>query len=530
MNTSTLSVIALLSPVTFALIALISGKWNGYQLPLLKKMSVYVSALNIVLAGICAFLVIRFGLLQTELLGVQELGLSLRLDPLSVTMLGMIALLGFIVVRFSLNYLDGDNRQNLFLGRLAATIASVQLLVLSGNLASLWLAWVLTSLSLHQLLVFYPNRPRAVIAARKKFIVARFADASLLGAAALLYLQFGSGNLEVIFEGVKSGIASANTPAFLEAAAVLLAIAALLKSAQFPSHGWLVEVMETPTPVSALLHAGLLNAGPFLIVRMATVMNGATMAPNVLIVVGGFTALFASVTFLTQPSVKTALGYSSIAHMGFSLLMCGMGVYSAAMLHLVAHSFYKAHAFLSSGSVVEVVRASGVALPKRLGNPLRIAVSILIALCVYVGFSMLLGVNMNENLALLATGAIIVMGLSQIIVNTIDVEGQLMATMKACFLAMLVATAFFSLEAGSHYLLQSQLPESVAPSALTSVLILIILAAFGLVVVIQLFAPSLKGTAWGKKMAVHFRNGLYANALFDRMVGALYFSGNKEIR
>ena len=194
------------------------------------------------------------------------------------------------------NYMDGDDRQGSFIGRLAATIASVQLLVISGNLGLLFIAWVFTSVSLHRLLLFYSERPGAIIAARKKFILARIGDASLLAAITLLYNLFGSGNLEFIFSELRAGIAPENMLS-IEFAALFLALAALFKSAQFPTHGWLIEVMETPTPVSALLHAGLLNAGPYLIIRMAFVMDASFYAPLLLISIGGFTALFASVVF-----------------------------------------------------------------------------------------------------------------------------------------------------------------------------------------------------------------------------------------
>ena len=118
-------------------------------------------------------------------------------------MLGMIALLGFIIIKFSVNYLDGDQRQGAFIGRLSATIASVQLLVLSGNLGLLLISWILTGIALHRLLVFYRDRPGARFAAKKKFILARAGDLCLLVAVVLLYQHCGSGNLEVIFTSVK---------------------------------------------------------------------------------------------------------------------------------------------------------------------------------------------------------------------------------------------------------------------------------------------------------------------------------------
>lgn len=407
------------------------------------------------------------------------------------------------------------------MGRLAATIASVQWLVLSGNLGLLVLAWIMTSLSLHQLLVFYRERRGAVIAARKKFIVARLGDVSLVAAVVLLYREFGTGDLELIFTGLKSLLANGSVSMAIEGAALLIALAAILKSAQFPTHGWLIEVMETPTPVSALLHAGLLNAGPFLVTRMAFVMEGAGAASVALILFGGFTALFASVAFLTQPAVKTALGYSSVAHMGFMLLVCALGVYPAAMLHLVAHSFYKAHAFLSSGSVVESARASRIALPKRLGSPLRIGLSILVSMLIYLIFAYLWGIDPVREAALLATGAIVVMGLAQIIAPALDASGLKTATFRAALLALLVATAFFSLESAAHFLLRSQLPQLTQPGFLQLSLIIMVLIVYAAAVLWQILGPALPQQENMARLAVHFRHGFYANACFDRLVGAL---------
>ncbi len=529
MNQNFLAFVVLLSPLVFVLTAVISWFQPGIHPTLVKKVATASTVFSILIAAISGFFVANYGSLESPLIGIDQLGLSIRLDALSILMLMMIALIGFIVVRFSLNYLDGDTHHGAFIGRLAATIASVQLLVLSGNLALLFVSWVLTSMSLHRLLVFYKERPGAIIAARKKYIVARIGDACLLAAFVLLYSQFGTGNLELIFQEIQTSLASGSTMIGIEAVAVLLVLAALLKSAQFPTHGWLVEVMETPTPVSALLHAGLLNAGPFLIVRMAFVMEASTYAPLILITIGGFTALFASVVFLTQTSVKTALGYSSVAHMGFSLLTCGLGLYPAAMLHLVAHSFYKAHAFLSSGSVIEVIRASKVSSSTRIGSPFRIMLGILLALGLYAGFALAWGIDPQKELSLLALGGVIVMGLSRLFTSAIDSSGSLKLVLQASLLSVLVTLAFFPLESGSHYLLSSQLPELLTPSLMEIIVVSIILLAFGVAVFLQIIAPALSGNPYYQAMAIHLRNGLYANAVFDRMVRALY-SRNHESR
>ncbi|MEQ8239809.1 MAG: proton-conducting transporter membrane subunit [Cyclobacteriaceae bacterium] len=514
----TITLIPILAPFLlffYALVALIQPKAR-----LLKSTGAtqVFTALGILVSLISGFLVFQYGTLTSSLFGWNELGFSIRLDSLSITMLTMIALLGFIIVRFSMNYLDGDARKSVFLARMTATIASVELLVLSGNMFQLFVFWVITSICMHYLLVFYRDRPQAIAAARKKFIVARIGDASLLIATILIYLNFGTGDLTKIFEAVQN-TDFLNTQ--LTTATVFIALAAVFKSAQFPTHGWLIEVVETPTPVSSLLHAGLLNAGPFLIVRMGFLMSESSTASLMLIIIGGFTAMFASVVFLTQPTVKVSLGYSSVAHMGFSLLVCGFGVYSAALLHLVAHSFYKAHSFLSSGSVIDMVRAKKVLIPQRKGSLLRIILSITFSLGVYACFCYLWGIQPQEEFGLMAIGAVIVMGSSQIMVQTFDSNGTVSAMLQSAFMVILVAGLFFILEQGAHLLLQSQIPQAYVPNITIQVAVGIVILCFVILMLVQLAAPNLKRGAFGYQLGVHLRNGFYANVIFDRIVGSL---------
>ena len=517
MTTDPITLLALASPVAFVLVSLAAIRQPGPRPRLVERLSVGAAGLAIAVAAVAGWLVAQHGSLQSPTLGVAGIGLAIRLDALSVVIFGMIALLGFNIVRFSRTYLDGDPRQGVFLGRLTATIASVQLLVLSGNLGQLVAAWILTSVSLHQLLVFYRERRGAVVAARKKFIAARLGDACLIGAAALLYGQFGTGDLGALFTALGELSAAGAIPTAVEASALLIAVAAILKSAQFPTHSWLVEVMETPTPVSALLHAGILNAGPFLAVRLSPVLEQALYAPVLLIAVGGFTALFASKALLTQHSIKVGLGYSSAAHMGFMLMICGLGVYAAVILHLVAHSFYKAHAFLSSGSVVDSARAANIALPRRLGSPVRVALSILLALGIFYGFAQVL--HLAEGT--LPLGIILVMGLAQIIAPTLDSDGEVAAVVRSALLGVGVATAFFVLEHGFALVLGPVLPVASQQAPLVQAAIWGVVVVFGIATLFQIFRPARTQSAWQRRLALHLRNGLYANAAFDRLVGAL---------
>lgn len=521
MSENLLTFIALVAPAAFLATAIASWFQPGYKPKLMISLSMLSAVLSLAVSLICGISVFNFGLLESPLVGIANLGFSIRLDALSTLMIGMIALLAFIIVKFSANYLDGDQRQGIFVGRLAATIASVQFLVMAGNLVLLFVAWVLTSISLHRLLVFYHERPVAQIAAKKKFIIARLGDVALFIAAAALYQAFGTGNLEVIFNAISTGANPAASTLSIEIAALFLVLAAALKSAQFPTHGWLIEVMETPTPVSALLHAGLLNAGPFLIVRMAMVMDASTAAPIILMTIGGLTALFGSVVYLTQTSVKTALAFSSIAHMGFSLMMCGLGVYAAAMLHMVAHSFYKAHSFLSSGSMIDVVRGSKIVKETQSVTPLKIVIGTVMALSIFAGFTLLWGVDLQTEWSLMLVGAIIIMGLARIFTSALSYKANPMLMVNAIILAIAVSAAFFALESSMHHVLRSQLPEVVNPGLGKLMVAVPLLLLFGAVVFIQMIAPKLERNPKYMALAIHLRNGLYANAYFDRLVGAL---------
>jgi len=513
--------LVLIGPGMLAVAAAVALTTPGMRPARAVRTGMMATWLGVAVAVVAGAATASQGLIESPTLGSTTLGLSVRLDGLSTVIFAMVALLGVVIYRYSCTYLDGDPRQGSFLAGLALTIAAVEVLVLAGSLTVLVAAWIGTSLALHRLLLFYPERRGAVIAARKKFIAARAGDVLLIAGAVLLTTHFDSGNLEIIFNGAIAEAAAGATSSATIIAAVCMALAAILKSAQFPTHGWLVEVMETPTPVSALLHAGILNAGPFLAIRMAFVMDQAGAANTLLIIVGGATAVIASVVLLTQPSVKVALGYSSAAHMGFMLMICGTGVYAAALLHLVAHSFYKAHAFLSSGGAIDEARAAHVKLPARLGNPLRIAASAAIAAALYALVAVILQIDVTKEPMLLAIGAILVLGTTQIVAPTLDSQGTGAATIRTSLLAAGVTISFFTLETGAHHLLANATPAEIERTLWQYLPLVAVLVTFAAVVILQIAEPSRRPSARRRALAIHLRNGLYANAMFDRLVGSL---------
>jgi NAD(P)H-quinone oxidoreductase subunit 5 len=206
-------------------------------------------------------------------------------------------------------------------------------------------------LSLHQLLLFYPNRPRALLAAHKKFLIARTSEVLLAVSIGLIYHQFGSFSLS----GAMTAIAqmpAADVPWPLTLAALCVALVALLKCAQLPLHGWLIQVVESPTPVSALLHAGVINLGGVLLLLFAPLLSKVVAAQWLLLLVAGPSAVLAALIMTTRISIKVRLAWSTCAQMGLMLVQCALGLYELALLHLIAHSCYKARAFLTAGSAV----------------------------------------------------------------------------------------------------------------------------------------------------------------------------------
>ncbi|WP_414979832.1 NADH-quinone oxidoreductase subunit L [Congregibacter sp.] len=287
-------------------------------------------------------------------------------EPMQITVLGLVSFIGWIVTRFSANYLSGEPGEQRLQRWLQLTLGSVSVVVTSNHLGVLIAAWIGISLSLHQLLMFYPERKRAVLAAHKKFLFARLAEACLIGAATLLYLQHGTLYINDILAAYQ-GSSIILSPSE-QIAALLIASAAMVKCAQFPMHGWLIQVVECPTPVSALLHAGVINLGGFLILLMAPLMLHAQLANWLLLIVAGATCVAAALITMTRVSVKVLLAWSTVAQMGLMLVECALGQYGLALLHLVAHSCYKAYAFLSAGGDVEVFLRKQLA-PARLPTP-----------------------------------------------------------------------------------------------------------------------------------------------------------------
>lgn len=496
----------LLAPLALILAALLAFRGAGWRPARSLRVANAAGAVALAVAVASLLLLIQSGP------GNASLALA-RLDAVSATMLLVVAFVGWIVLRYAATYLDGEPRQGPFTGWLCLTLAAALLLVQAGNLVVLVLAWCAAGFGLQRLLLFYPDRPAARRAARKKAIFARTGDVALAGAALLLGLGFGTVDIGAILEGAKAGQA----PSSAAAAAGLLALAALLKSAQFPTHGWLTEVMETPTPVSALLHAGLINAGGFLVIRFADVMLTAPGVLAALAMVGGFTALFGGLVMLTQPAVKTALAWSTIAQMGFMMLQCGLALFPLALLHIVAHSLYKAHAFLASGTAVEKVAAIRRPGPVAVPGARAVGRAFLAALALYVLIGIAFGLE-NKSPQAIALGAILVLGVAYLLAQGFADAAPGPLTLRTSIAAAAAAIGYFTLQRAAEAMTAGLLPAAPPPGALEWVLIVLALLGFGLTAFAQATFPLWAQHPAAAGLRVHLANGLYINALTDRLL------------
>jgi NAD(P)H-quinone oxidoreductase subunit 5 len=495
----------LAAPLAYATLAFMLARSPG-------RWPLWQASLPILVAAASLALLVTSGSGQSPLLGIVGVGISVRLDPLSVTLLLLVSFLGLAVLHYSRQYLAGDPRHGVFMRDLALTLAAVTALVTAGNLYLMIAAWIAMSLLLNRLLLFRQERPAARLAARKKFILARVGDASLLVACGVLIAAFGTAEITSLSENIRVAGPAASTA--IAVAAALLALTALLKSAQFPAHGWLIEVMETPTPVSALLHAGVVNAGGFLLLRFADLISAAPTVSLAVAGVGAITAIAGSTIMLTQNSIKSALAYSTVGQMGFMMLQCGLGAYSAAVVHLVGHSLYKAHAFLASGDAVRRISAEGWHKGTAAGSWLAGLARLAVLSVVYAAVAGLLGYRWESNATVLSLGLVLIMGLWLYL--DAPAPGW-RPRVQLAIRAAGVASAYFAIQYAAAAAFVGVLPAPPVTSiAHTAILVAMLVSCLTLTL---LQGRNLQAPGW-RRLRVHLSRGLYINVLVNRWLGA----------
>jgi NADH-quinone oxidoreductase subunit L len=418
---STLAPLVLLTPLAGFLVNALFGR----LLP--RRISGWVGAGSIGLAFVFALAIL------VQVIGGQHMdqtyftwwssGLfnvpfNLYVDPLSALMILVITGVGFLIHLYSIGYMAADRGFSRFFAYMNLFVFAMLLLVLSGNFVWLVVGWGGVGLCSYLLIGFWYDRPAAVLAARKAFVMNVIGDVGMVFAAFVIFLNLNVLDFSAVFSRVHQ-LPKGGT--VITAICLLLLVGAVAKSAQLPLHTWLPDAMEGPTPVSALIHAAtMVTAGVYLVARMHLLYDWAPLAATTVAVIGGVSALFAATIGTAQTDIKRILAYSTMSQIGYMFLAVGIGAYAAGMFHFMTHAFFKALLFLAAGNVIHAfhddqdIRHMGLL---RRGLPVTFW-TFLIGTLSISGFPLLAGFFSKDEIiraALSASGFEFVMGLAALL-------------------------------------------------------------------------------------------------------------------
>ena len=381
-----IALIPLLPLITFFVIALFGRRYFPKYCGLLGTLSLVVALMLSATVAYQYFFVagqvngvyqpiIAFKYAWLQFSQNVSIDMGIILDPISVMMIIVVTFVSTMVHIYSLGYMRDDPRRATFFSFLSLFTFSMLGLVLSSNIFQIYIFWELVGVSSYLLIGFYYDRPSAVAAAKKAFIVTRFADLGFL--VGILILAFYSGTLDfqtLIYRLTNNTDSLQNICAasFMGVSAltwglVLVFMGGAGKSAMFPLHIWLPDAMEGPTPVSALIHAAtMVVAGVYLVARLFPVFSYCPAALDVVMYVGAFSSLFAAIIACTQTDIKRVLAYSTMSQIGYMMFALGVARYGgedglgymASMFHLFTHAMFKALLFLGAGAVIHYVHSN----------------------------------------------------------------------------------------------------------------------------------------------------------------------------
>jgi NADH-quinone oxidoreductase subunit L len=356
------ALLALLSPLLGSGFIAVLGHTLGERAAKIGIGALAISAISSVLV---LYQVVQYETVLIKLPGLPDpIVPTVLVDRLAAVMMILITGVSLVIQVFSYRYMHDDQRYIRFFCLLSLLMFVLLSLVTSGNLFWLFIYWHAITWLLPALLSLDEARPAAQQAGRTTFRVHAIGDAGLLLAIVMIYVAFGTLDLGTVFQTIAEAPAA---PVFFQgtgleitaASAITLTVVLTImtKSAQFPFHVWLPGTIEAPTPVSAMLHAGIVNAGGFLVNRLAPLYGNAPASLYLLFFVGGLTALIGASTMLTQSSIKRTLVYSTMGQMGYMVMECGLGAFALAVFHLCAHGLFKATLFLNSGAQIQTARS-----------------------------------------------------------------------------------------------------------------------------------------------------------------------------
>lgn len=286
--------------------------------------------------------------------GTFKVDMAFQLDQLSMVFVLLITIVGALIHIYSLGYMSHDPDRRKFFGFLNLFVAAMLLLVLANNYLLMYVGWEGVGLASYLLIGFWQYKPSAAAAAKKAFIINRVGDVGLSLAIMVMFVTFGSVSFEDVFGS--TGQASEGT---LTAIGLLLLLAACGKSAQFPLQAWLLDAMEGPTPVSALIHAAtMVTAGVYLITRSNAIFDAAAWAATAVVVIGVITMFMGAIIGCAKDDIKKSLAGSTMSQIGYMVIAAGLGPvgYVFAIFHLLTHGVFKAGLFLGAGSVMHAMK------------------------------------------------------------------------------------------------------------------------------------------------------------------------------
>lgn len=343
--------------LSFLILVFLGARLSKKHTALVGVGSVGLSALIAVLIGIRFMTSPPEGAAFTQTLwtwiGVGNFtpGFTLHLDALSLLMMLVVTVVGFLIHLYSIEYMADDESFARFFAYMNLFISMMLMLVLGANLLLLYLGWEGVGLCSYLLIGFWYKDPENGYAARKAFVVTRVGDTAMAIGLFLLFTQLGTLNIQELLG--RASIRWTTGSGYAVAAAALLLGGAVGKSAQLPLQTWLPDAMAGPTPVSALIHAAtMVTAGVYLIARTNVIFSLAPSVQLVVAIIGVATLLIAGFSALVQRDIKRVLAYSTISQIGYMFLALGVGAYTAAMFHFMTHAFFKALLFLGAGAVI----------------------------------------------------------------------------------------------------------------------------------------------------------------------------------
>ena len=351
-----------LLPLLAALIVLMGNEGSRYQRAKIAAYPIGAAFLGAIatlwLVATQGPITIRF--YDPASLSMLAFPMGFYIDRLSAVMMVLISGVGTIIYTYSIGYMYQDPNDRRYLALIAFTTSVLLCMVSSANLMMLFLFWQILSYLLY-LLAHNHAHAATLDGAFKTFTLLRVGDVAFLSGIVLAHQLYGTLEFQTLFaKATESAVMLTPLPGIeiggTTAITLLLFIGAMSKSAQFPIHIWLPRSLYAPTPVHALLHAGIINAGGFLINRLAPLYGLSSTTLHVAFVVGMVTAVLGATTMLAQNDIKKTLGFSTIGQMGYMIMECGLGAFSLAVFHLIAHGLFKATVFLSCGNVIHKAR------------------------------------------------------------------------------------------------------------------------------------------------------------------------------